>query len=282
LRLASEGGGEAGLVVQLLDAFADLAPDRIVVDDRATLAAARQALARKPREPRPDLVLHEGAEDVFEHCGVADELAAALSMRVALRGGGALIVETTAAMTVIDVDCGDAVTGRGDPRAAVLAVNLAAAEMAARQIRLRNLAGAIVIDFVSMTRRADRERVGAALQAAFADDPTQPQILGWTRLGHLEIVRPRQGRPLSEAMLEPHGPEKKSLALAFEALRLVQREARANPAADWLLVVTPPIEAALHGPAAAALRALEARLGREIALGVEPSPDRRPFDIAQR
>jgi len=83
-------------------------------------------------------------------------------------------------------------------------------------------------------------------------------------------------------MLEPQSFGKSSLALAFEALRLVQREARANPAADWLLVVSPAIEAALRGAAVAALRALEARLGREIAIAVEPSPDRSPFDIVRR
>ena len=120
------------------------------------------------------------------------------------------------------------------------------------------------------------------MAAALAGDPTEPQVLGWTRLGHLEIVRPRRGRPLSVAMLEPGGIGKSSAALAFEALRLVQREARANPAADWLLVVSPVIEAALRGAAVAALRALEARLGREIAIAVGPSPDRSPFDIVRR
>jgi ribonuclease G len=149
-------------------------------------------------------------------------------------------------------------------------------------MRLRQLGGGIVVDFVGLEGRGAREKVRQAMASAIAADPAEPQVLGWTRLGHLEIVRPRRGRPLSEAMLEPHGPKKKSLALAFEALRLVQREARANPAADWLLVVTPPIEAALRDAAGAALRALEARLGREIAVAVEPSSDRAPFDIAQR
>jgi ribonuclease G len=282
MRLASEAGGEAGLIRQLLDAFADLAPDRIVVDDRATLAAARPALARQSPSWRPDLVLHEGAEDVFEQCGVADELAAALNMRVALPGGGALLVETTVAMTVIDVDGGDAVTGRGDPRAAILAVNLAAAEMAARQVRLRNLAGAIVIDFVSMTRRADRERVSAALQAAFADDPAQPQILGWTRLGHMELTRRRRHKPLAEILFE-HPAEglavKSALTTALEALRTAARQAMHHPARAPSLVVHPAVAAALDGPAAAGRRRLEASLARKVTIVSDPASARDTFDI---
>ena len=94
--------------------------------------------------------------------------------------------------------------------------------------------------------------------------------------------RPRRGRPLSEAMLEPQGTGKTSIASAFEALRLLQREARGQPAANWQLVISPAITATLRGLAAEPLRTLEARLGREIAIAVEPNPDRAPFDIMRR
>jgi Ribonuclease G/E len=117
------------------------------------------------------------------------------------------------------------------------------------------------------------------MAAALGGDPARPEILGWTRLGHLEIVRPRSGRPLSEAMLEPQGTRKGATALAFEALRALYREARADPAADWRLVVAPAIAAALAGPAAEALKALETRLGRKVAVVIGAGGDIRPFDI---
>ena len=83
-------------------------------------------------------------------------------------------------------------------------------------------------------------------------------------------------------MLEPQSIGKSSLALAFEVLRLVQREARARPAANWQLVVSPAIETALRGATAAGLRALETRLGRPILIAVEPSRERAAFDIVPR
>ncbi len=281
-RLAGDAGGAAGLVGPLLDAFAELPPERIVIDDRATLATARLLLARRAPDPRPLLELHEGSEDIFERHGVADELAAALSTRVALPGGGALIIETATAMTVIDVDGGDAMTGRGDPRAAVLGVNLAAAESAARQIRLRNLVGAIVIDFVSMARRGDRERVGAALQQALADDPAQPQILGWTRLGHLELTRRRRHKPLAEILFErpaDGAPVKSALTTALEALRAAARQAAHFPARAPALIVHPAVAAALAGPAASGRRELEASLARKVAIVSDPARGRETFDI---
>src|SRR6202040_1112832 len=107
----------------------------------------------------------------------------------------------------------------------------------ARQLRLRQLGGGIIVDFVGLEGRGAREKLRQGMITALAGDPAEPQVLGWTRLGHLEIVRPRRGRPLGEAMLEAERVGKSSLALAFEALRLLQREARARPAANWRLVV---------------------------------------------
>jgi ribonuclease G len=125
-----------------------------------------------------------------------------------------------------------------------------------------------------------RQEVAAAL----ADDPAAPQLLGWTRLGHLEIVRPRRFRSLSEAMLGPSRQGKNATTLAFEALRRLAAETRANPAADWRLAAVPAVAAALRGPAATALAAFETRLGRRIEIvtlaGGEPGREPPPFDIA--
>jgi len=272
---------ETGLVGSLLDALAESMPDRIVIDDRPTLTAARHWVARQPPAFRSAIAYHEGSEDIFERHGVADDLAAAMDARVALPGTGALIIESAAAMTVIDVDGGDAVGGRGDPAKAALAVNLAAAAAAARQIRIRNLAGAIVIDFISMERRGDRERVGAALAKALVDDPAEPQILGWTRLGHVELTRRRRHKPLAEILFEqPAGaPVRSVLTVALEALRAVARHAARHPGRAPTLLVHPAVAAALADTAAAARRELETLLARPVAIVADPARDRETFDI---
>ena len=118
---------------------------------------------------------------------------------------------------------------------------------------------------------------------ALTPDSRRPQILGWTRLGHLELVRPRRGRPLAEALLEPRsgGPLiKTAVTVAHEALRALRHEARTQPGRHWRLTVNPDVAAALAGGATAALSALEQRFGREIAIEVDPSLDRDRFQIA--
>jgi ribonuclease G len=244
-------------------------PEQILADDPAVLRELRGAF------PAAEIA-HRTPEDWPLDLDALFE--AALAPTLALPGGGSLHIEETHAAVLIDVDTGTPEAGSAERVA--LAVNLAAAAAIARQIRLRQLGGAIVIDFVGLDGSRPRERVRQALEAALAGDPAQPQVLGWSRLGHLEAVRPRRGRPLSEAMLEPQSPRKSAAALAFEALRALAREARARPAADWRLVAVPAVAAAVRGPAAAGLHALEARLGRSITLAIAPGRDADPFDIA--
>jgi ribonuclease G len=265
----------------LLAALLAVAPDRILIDDRAAFAVARNWLQQHRPELVAALVYDGGSDDLFERHGVAGDLDAAMGRRVALPGGGSLIVDTTAAMSVIDVDGGAAVAGRQGASRAVLAVNLAAARVAARQIRLRNLAGAIVVDFVSMRSAGDRAQVLAALSAALAADPAAPQVLGWTRLGHVELTRRRGARPLAEILFESAvgAPVKSALTIALEALRAAAREAAAQPGRTPVLIVHPEIAATLSAAAAPALRELAGRLACEVAVTVDPLRSREAFDI---
>jgi ribonuclease G len=163
----------------------------------------------------------------------------------------------------------------------MLAANLAAAQEAARQIGLRNLAGPIVIDFVGMRDRRDRDRVRAALTAALADDG-DAEVLGWTRLGHLELVRKRRHAPLAELLFERlpgGGLAKTPLTVALEALRVLAREAAAAPVRAPVLHVHPEVATALSGEAGVARRELEGRLGRAVDIVAEPGRARDGFDI---
>jgi Rne/Rng family ribonuclease len=246
-------------------------PVRILTDDPAAIAELRAVFPGAVVIHRPE------AEWPIEIDALFDR---ALSGTVALDGGGSIHVEGTRAAVLIDVDSGTPETG--SPERTGLAANLAAADAIAREIRLRNLGGGIVIDFVGLDGRALRGRVRDALARALARDPAHPQLLGWTRLGHLELVRPRRGRPLAEALLEQaadRGPIKTAITVGYEALRALRREARAQPGCRWRLIVAPDVAAALGGGVASAFGVLEERFGRRIAIETDPGLDRDRFQI---
>jgi Ribonuclease G/E len=243
-------------------------PQRIATDEIAILAELRGAFSSTE-------IGHGAASDWPVDLDALFE--AALSPRLALSRGGTVHIEETHAATMIDVDTGTPATGSA--ARAALGANRAAARLIARELRLRNIGGAVVIDFVGLDRRGEREQVRQALETALAPDPMKPQLLGWTRLGHIELMRPRRARSLADAMLEPGSRVKRPIVLAHEAIRRVLREARANPAASWRLTASREVAAALRGPAAAALRSLEERLGRRITLTTR-SGDSGSFDVS--
>jgi ribonuclease G len=247
--------------------------DRILVDDPAAIPEIRAAFRDIAVAHEPESQWPIDLDTLFDH---------ALSPTMGLAGTGSLHIEAARAAVLIDVDTGT--PQAGTPERAALAANLAAAVVIARQIRMRNLGGGIVVDFVGLDDRGARERVRAALARALAADPARPQILGWTRLGHLELVRPRRGRPLSEALLEPASGGafvKSAVTVALEALRALRREERAQPGRRWRLTVAPEVAEALADSAAGGLHGLEQRLGRKIEIAADPNLDRASFQITQ-
>jgi ribonuclease G len=264
-------------LIALLASFLKPAPDHILIDDRAGFAEARGFLLQRHPALVARLALHAETPPLFEHGGLAGAIDEVLSRRVGLPSGGAVIIEPTHAATIIDVDSG---------QAAALATNLEAARVVARQIILRNLAGPIVIDFVGMRKRQDCDKVLAALKSALAADREKPEILGWTRLGHVELVRRRRAAPLAEILYEraPDGALRKTaVTIALEALRAAERETRARAGKAITLAAHPDIVAALsEGEGLAARQMLEARLGQALVLEAQPQRPRESFDIRPR
>jgi ribonuclease G len=247
-------------------------PDELLVDDPAAILELRGAFPNSAVMHLPE------TEWLIDLDAVFDE---ALSATLPLPGSGSVHFEATRAGMMIDVDTGTPETG--SPEGAGLMANLAAAATIAQQIRLRNLGGGIVIDFVGLDSRSAREKLRAALADALAPDPTAPQLLGWTRLGHFELVRPRRGRPLAEALLEPRSGGalvKTAVTVSYEALRALRRGARAQPGRRWRLTVAPEVAAALSGAAAGAVRQAEQRFARSIAIEADPGCKRERFQIS--
>ncbi len=209
--------------------------------------------------------IHPGAS--VERCARFDDaieaqLDALSSPDVPLPGGARATVHPTPALVAIDLDTAAASADRGPRRAMQTALNHAALPELARQIRLRNLSGAILIDAAGLPGRK-RAALGPALAAALATDPLRPRFLGFTQLGFAEITRPRIHPPLHELLSSPHG-------IGLAALRRLGFDSDADPATALALRAHPAICAALMEDAAARAD-IQDRTGRALILRADPS-----------
>jgi Ribonuclease G/E len=236
-------GPDAALRFAARDAAAEIA-----TDSPAEAARLKRALGDRVR------LLREPAFD--------DDLEAEFDLlmgsEVPLPGGGRLTIHPTPALTALDVDAG-AHAGGGDA-ASQLRLNRAAVEEAARQIRLRELAGAILLDIAGMTAKR-REALTAPLAVALETDPLKPRLLGLTRLGLFEIQRPRIQPPLHEVL----GAPPSALTHGLVALRCAVREAAAAPGRALALRAHPVVLAALEAMPAALVE-MSAAAGRALRL----------------
>ncbi|GGF46662.1 axial filament protein [Aliidongia dinghuensis] len=245
--------------------------DEIVVDDRAAFAAARAEFGDRLLLEAPGAFARHGLADVFDD---------ALAPSIALPGGGEVVIETGLAGTFVDVNMGRAGSGRGKAADAVRRLNLEAATAIVRALRLRNIAGTIVIDFVTMQSRDHRREVEQALAGAAAGDPIRLEIHGWTRLGHLETTRRRAAASLADVLLAPAGGRQPKTARTV-ALELLAALAVTPYAAGRIeLTLHPTVAAELKGPLAKALETAALGAGRPISLKLDASRALESFDIA--
>jgi hypothetical protein len=175
--------------------------------------------------------------DAFDDA-IETEVASLVTPEVTLASGLSMSVYATPALVAIDVDAGAALAGRERPARRHRALNRELLPELARQIRLRNLSGAILVDLAGMTVK-QRTALGPAFGAALAGDPLRPRFLGFTALGLAEIVRPRVRAPLHEALSG-------SLAAGLAALRAIARATRAEPGRRLFLRAAPAVISALQ------------------------------------
>jgi Ribonuclease G/E len=223
----------------------------IVVDDPGFAAQLRPLLGSRVSVGR--LGFDEALSDQVERLAEPS---------VALASGAVLHFHPTPALVAIDVDAGGNTAARRGKTAAQLATNRSMIPELARQIRLRDLSGAILVDFAGLSPRR-RAVLGPALAAALADDPLQPRLLGFTALGLAEIVRQRIHPPLHELLASPH-------AAGLAALRQIAAEIAARPHLAPVLRAAPAVAAALRADPVA-LADLARRAGRPLILRTDPA-----------
>jgi ribonuclease G len=229
---------------------------------------------------------YQGATPIFDQHGIETKITRALDRRVWLKSGGYLVIEQTESLTAIDVNTGRYV-GKKSQEETILKTNLEAAKQVVTQLRLRNLGGIIVIDFIDMESTESRAEVFEALQQAMRADKARTNILRISELGLVEMTRKRTRESLGQLVSTPcphcegAGRVRSVETLAYAALRRVQHEAASHTGTGPLVLRVPPdVAAFLSGAGADSLPALEALIGRPVT--VEAAPDLPAVDAQVR
>jgi len=171
--------------------------DEIIVDTPFSLHRAIQLLQHWNMQNKVKVTLHKGTEPLLQATGVTKEIQNALTTKVNLPLGGYLFIQQTEALTVIDVNSGKFVSS-GSQAETILKTNLQASDEIARQLKLRNIGGMIIVDFIDMTSRIDKLKVLEHFEIALSTDKAKPQIGQLSDLGLVELTRHRQGQSLAE------------------------------------------------------------------------------------
>ncbi len=256
----------------------------IVVDAEAELARLRAFAATYSPETGALLRGYRGELPLFDVHGVEDEIERALSRRVDLKSGGYLVIDQTEALVTVDVNTGGFVGGRSFDDT-VFKTNLEAAHAIARQLRLRNLGGIIVIDFIDMVSEAHREAVLTELRRALARDRTRSSVSGFTTLGLVEMTRKRTRESLAHLLCEPcptcAGTRelKTARTICYDILREIRREATQFNPREFRLMASQAVIDLFLEEEAQPLAALGDAIGKAIALYVEPGYNPQQYDI---
>jgi ribonuclease G len=230
--------------------------------------------------------LYEDAEPIFDRFGVEPQIDRALERKVWLRSGGTLVIERTESLTAIDVNTGRFV-GRKNQEETILKTNLEAAEEVVRQLRLRNIGGLIIIDFIDMEKEANRRQVSDALVDHVRQmDKAQTKILKISELGLVEMTRKRTRESLEQTLCAPcshcggTGLVKSAETVAFEILRRLVREGRVHADAARLVVkANPGVASFLSATQARDLDQIEQQLGKKIVLKAQESFEPVRYEI---
>lgn len=196
--------------------------------------------------------LHEAPEPLFDQYGIEQAISRALERRVWLKSGGYIVIDQTEALTTIDVNTGRYV-GKHNHEETVLKTNLEAACEIVDQLRLRNIGGIIIVDFIDMMDPANQQRVMDAFDTALKQDKMRSNILKISELGLVEMTRKRTRASLPQLLTEPcptcdgRGRVLSVTTMAYEAMRRIRQVARAAPEATKIVVRASPAVAAFLG-----------------------------------
>ncbi len=291
LTLASRAVAPASLLYQDLNlaqrVLRDMSTEetaRILVDSRETYVKM-QEFARQYTPALSDRINHYvGDRPLYDLHGVEDEIEKALSRRVDLKSGGYLIIDQTEAMTTIDVNTGGFVGGRNFDDT-IFKTNLEAAQVIARQLRMRNLGGIIILDFIDMELPEHRSAVLAELGKALEKDRTRLTVNGFTQLGLVEMTRKRTRESLAHVLCEPcptchgRGQLKTAQTICYEILREIVREAKQFNPREFRILASQSVIDMFLDEESQSLAQLGDFIAKPISLQVETLYTQEQYDI---
>jgi ribonuclease G len=257
---------------------------RILVDSRETFVRMQEFAQEYTPAIFDRLQHYVGERPLFDLYGVEDEIEKALARRVDLKSGGYLIIDQTEAMTTIDVNTGGFVGGRSFDDT-IFKTNLEASQVIARQLRMRNLGGIIIIDFIDMENADHRAAVLAELDKALERDRTRLTVNGFTQLGLVEMTRKRTRESLAHVLCEPcptcggRGQLKTAQTVCYEVLREILREAKQFNAREFRILASQSVIDMFLDEESQSLAQLGDFIGKPISLQVETLYTQEQYDV---
>ncbi len=276
--------GELALAQRILRDFAGAALDRIRVDSRLT----HDLLVEFTGEYIPDITnkleLYTGSQPIFDLYDVENEIQRALERKVELKSGGYLIIDQTEAMTTVDINTG-AFVGHRNLDETIFNTNIEATQAIARQLRLRNLGGIIIIDFIDMNNEEHRRRVLHSLEQALSKDRVKTTINGFSQLGLVEMTRKRTRESIEHVLCHDcptcngRGTVKTVETVCYEILREIVRVHHAYDSDRFLVYASAAVGEALKSEESHALAEVEIFVGKQVKVQIEPLYSQEQFDV---
>ncbi|WP_029919262.1 ribonuclease G [Nevskia soli] len=276
--------GDLPLSMRILRDLLGTAVERVRIDSAEEARRVQQFARVFVPQAAAKIEPYCGQAPIFDLYGVEDELNRALERKVELKSGGHLVIDQTEAMTTIDVNTG-AFTGHRNLEETIVKTNLEAASAIARQLRLRNLGGIIILDFIDMRSEEHRAQVLRTLEKDVARDPARTRIYPFSELGLVQMTRKRTRESLGHILCEPcgacggRGCVKTVETVCHEIAREVQRAARMYDPKSFLVLAAPSVVARLQEEQAGGVAELEASLKRPIKLQPEAHYQQEVFDV---
>ncbi len=275
---------DLSLMQRVLRDLVDEGTQTIRVDSREQFAALKAFGEEFMPMALEKLQLYKGERPIFDLFAIDEEIAKALGRRVELKSGGYLIVDQTEALTTVDVNTGGFVGARNFDDT-IFKTNLEAAQAIARQLRLRNLGGIIIVDFIDMVREDHREAVLAEFRKQLARDRVKTMVGGFSHLGLVEMTRKRTRESLAHMLCEPcptcegKGIVKTPRSVAYAILREILREARQFNPREFRVIASPKVVELFLDEESQHLAGLSEFIGKPVSLQSDAAMAQEQYDI---